>query len=490
MSILIMFKRNLILIVALIVFGLSAINNKGFYHPDEHYQIVEFAEFKNGNNGRADMAWEYHAKIRPTIQPFIYYVLISGLRSVNITDPYTIAAIARLMIGLTSLVIITLFINATLHLIDKDRIIYYQLLSYFICFIPFISVRFSSESFSALSFLLGLILIYKPVTNKTYFLLGICLGFSFLFRFQSAFMSTGLLLWLVFINKCKIYDLAKTIMGMLLIINIGAMIDYWFYGVFTYTFINYFTANVVNDIASNYGTYPWYHYFQELFHTCSAPIAITLILSSIILWFFDARNVLTWVLIPFLFIHFITPHKELRFLFPIGNLYPLIIISSIQILSNFNLLNNYFIKGVAILLVIINAIGLLLNMFSPADEEGRIGITQYIHQKYSKENVVLYYINEINPYKPITPNQRFYLDRNVKQKELSAEALPLKASDTVVRLLVIQKKSIYENRKLLAPLKLHYLSSGVPLWTQCFKHLINFRDEGNSLELFEVQVTK
>lgn len=481
-----MFKQSIIVVIAFIVFGVSAIYNKGFYQPDEHYQIIEFAELKNGNNQPSDLAWEYGAKIRPAIQPFIFYLLINGLRLLHITDHYTITIISRLIVSLLSIAVITSFINVTLHLVDAKLKKYYQFLSYFLCFIPFISIRFSSENFSALSFLLGLCLLYKPVTKNTYYLLGILLGLSFLFRFQTAFMSIGLLLWLMIVFKLDFYNLVKILMGALLIVNIGAVIDYWYYGIYTFTFVNYFTANVVNDIASSFGTYPWYYYIQILITTCSFPIAFVLVSSIIIQLLFNFKNILVWIIVPFLLIHFVTPHKEVRFLFPIGNLLPLLIISSVQLLYNRSLINSYILNCLAVVFMVVNTIGLLINVFSPADEEGRMNITQFIHQKYNSKNILLYYINEVNPYKPITPNQRFYLDKNVTQKELASEASIIQPKSFNTSLLVIQKKSIKHNTNLLSRIILKPLTSGVPEWIQRLKHAVNFRDNDNSLELYEI----
>ena len=59
-----MMKHYIVSLVAFMIFAISAIFNNGYYHPDEHYQIIEFAELKTGNNQQSDLAWEYTAKIR------------------------------------------------------------------------------------------------------------------------------------------------------------------------------------------------------------------------------------------------------------------------------------------------------------------------------------------------------------------------------------------------------------------------------------------
>lgn len=42
-----------------IVYLIVAYNNTGFNNPDEHFQIIEFANYKLGLAMESDLAWEY-----------------------------------------------------------------------------------------------------------------------------------------------------------------------------------------------------------------------------------------------------------------------------------------------------------------------------------------------------------------------------------------------------------------------------------------------
>ncbi|WP_106831233.1 hypothetical protein [Parabacteroides pacaensis] len=42
----------------LVIYFLIAIHSSGYYHPDEHFQIIEFAGLKAGWNQAADLPWE------------------------------------------------------------------------------------------------------------------------------------------------------------------------------------------------------------------------------------------------------------------------------------------------------------------------------------------------------------------------------------------------------------------------------------------------
>ena len=73
---------------AALVYLLTAIGSAGSYHPDEHYQIIEFAELKAGHNKPDDLAWEYRARIRPAIQPALCFAVFRLSRPLGINAPH------------------------------------------------------------------------------------------------------------------------------------------------------------------------------------------------------------------------------------------------------------------------------------------------------------------------------------------------------------------------------------------------------------------
>ena len=61
---------------------LFALLSRGFYHPDEHFQILEYAHLKLFGAETTDyLPWEYHAMMRPGLQPFIAWLLGRSRRS-------------------------------------------------------------------------------------------------------------------------------------------------------------------------------------------------------------------------------------------------------------------------------------------------------------------------------------------------------------------------------------------------------------------------
>ena len=190
-------------------------------------------------------------------------------------------------------------------------------------YMPYVSVRFSSENLSALFLVLGLVQYFKvkDSANKNqfirYFLLGLFFGFSFYFRFQIAFAIAGFGLFILLVDRIKFMHLVWVLIGGILAIFLSICIDYWFYGKWIFSPFNYFTANITNDIASNYGVMPWWHYFTSFLLTALPPISVFLLLFFVIGFSKNLKNIFVWMFIPFLLAHIAVGHKELRFLFPL-----------------------------------------------------------------------------------------------------------------------------------------------------------------------------
>jgi phosphatidylinositol glycan class B len=408
------------LIAAFIVYAISAIFNNSFYHYDEHYQLIEFAELKAGNTIPKDLAWEYGMKIRSAVQPLIAFALIGFMRWLNLTSPYLIMILLRLMTAVLALITLNYFIKKTEHLLNNELKKWYRPVAFFLWFIPFINVRFSSECYSGFVFILAIGLTYSHKRFK-YFFIGFLLGLSFLFRFQTAFMSVGFFSWLIY----KRYDfkhLLQTMIGAVLMLGIGYCVDYWFYGTPTLSPLNYYVSNVIKNVASSFGVSPWYYYFTGSIKTMLIPIGILVWGLSITYFYLNPKSIFTWIIIPFLIAHILTPHKELRFLFPVVNLIPLIFLLAIQDIKYPFSLHKRIIELVHsswVLLIVINAIALITVMFAPADDEGRTNVTQKIYQLYQVKPAVLWTINNEDPYQPIGVRESFYLNKNVTSRPLT-----------------------------------------------------------------------
>ena len=324
-----MYKHyNILFFLGLSIFIIAAFFSIGYYHADEHFQIIEFAGIKSGFTTSSYLPWEYHSQLRSAIQPSIAYLIIETCKSLSIINPYHQVTVLKIISAIFACFSIRYFVNSTYHLVPKSKLIY-TLTSYFLWIIPAVSLRFSSETWGGIFTLLSLAFIQDQYLNKKnysigfFIILGLLFGFAFLFRFQIIFIAFGAICWLIFYKKEHIKSLLCILFGGTIAIIIGIVIDYWFYGEFTLTFWNYFYGNIIENIASSFGTSPWYNYFLNIWEV---PVfGILIIISFLVFSIKKYNSIYLWILIPFILIHILIAHKELRFLFPIVFFTPLII---------------------------------------------------------------------------------------------------------------------------------------------------------------------
>lgn len=422
-------KENLklILVITFLIHLVASIYSVGFHHLDEHYQILEFADFKLGVDKPSDLPWEYGARVRPTIQPAIAYVIIEVSDLIGISNPFDQAMITRIISSIISIFCMYLLFIAFKDEINSEKLTnWFIYLSFFLWFLIYTGVRFSSEGWSGSFFFIGFALIFLKGkfrhTFTNFFLTGVILGFSFLFRYQAGIMIFGLLLWMIIIDREKWSTVIGIAAGILTAVVIGVLIDKWFYDEWVLTAWNYLDFNLIKGRASDFGVEPWYFYLKEIFREGIPPFSLILIGSFIFIFISKPKSVLTWTLLPFILVHFLIGHKELRFLFPLVNVAPLIFVLAIQAFENESsslaagTLKNFRIKLLdkrwrwfVNLFVIVNTIYLVNVCFRPADYY--VSLYQFIYNKYNNEKTVLLY-SDNDPYLRAPQPANFYKSKN------------------------------------------------------------------------------
>lgn len=419
-------NKYCLLLLVLSVYLITAYNSTGYYHPDEHFQIIEFAGLKSGWNTGNDLAWEYDARIRPALQPMIASVCFYFLDGVGINSPFDKALFLRLLTAILTLWGIYYFARNMQHEVNPSYRKLFWGLSFFLWFLPAVNVRFSSETWAGLCLILTIALICKQGTRSLRSCVGIgaLMGLSFEFRYQMAFCMVGLFLWLILIGKWKVKQLAYLVLGGVSVVIGGIALDSWFYGSPVIAFYNYFESNILHDVASNFGTSPWYYYLTQVTESATTLLGLAIWISLFVFLLYFRCHILLWCLIPFLIIHFVVPHKELRFLFPVINLTPFLLVMGFQLLMESTtrpFIRKALIYPVFCVTVLINLLGLIIMMNKPAGS-GNIEIAAYIDRKYGQKNVTLYahagntpYC--IGPFKGLTA--RFYLNNKVEIKDFA-----------------------------------------------------------------------
>ncbi len=312
---------------ALLLYGITAWFSEGYHHPDEHFQVLEPAQYKLGRSPAGDLPWEFKAQIRPGLQPALAYVMIRAAEMTGIDNPFTQAFLMRLCSGWLCLWLFW----AWASWLEKDakyasagNWLRYSVL--LLWFVPYLSVRFSSENMAGLSFAAGALLLLQSLENTEMkrrpfylFFVGLLLGLSFFFRFQMGFALIGVgawMFWKMLMSDHFLKPLRYVLPGLLLAVLAGVGTDFWLYGKFTFPAFNYFVSNIIEHKAAYWGTSPWWYYFTETLLTAVPPISVLLLFFLTIGMWVARKHLLVWSLLPFLLAHLMVDHKELRFIFP------------------------------------------------------------------------------------------------------------------------------------------------------------------------------
>jgi phosphatidylinositol glycan class B len=450
---------------------IASVFSLGFHHPDEHFQILEFAGARLGLSDPHSMPWEYAAEMRSAFQPFIVFFLYRFQSIFGVPDPFTIAFILRLFSAALSLVCIYAFTKTfSPEVNDPGLRRWFVVLSFLLWFIVYHNVRFSSENWSGKFFILGLVLIYRDFKTRrwiTTLAAGIALGLSFVMRYQSLFLISGLVAWLIFMRKEKYGSLALLCSGIGLACMAGLAVDRWYYGHWTITAWNYIDQNILQDKAVQFGKAAWWFYFSEGFTQLLPPFSILFILSMLMFLLFKRGHVLTWITIPFLLVHFLISHKEIRFLFPIETFLPFFLISSIDIIAQRNtarLSGSVSLNRAAIVLFLVyNAIPLLYICCTPARLEV-ITMRDIYHYTRNDPGATLYFKGS-DPYgDPLRMN--FYSAQKIKLQKINGlDEIAANGS----RFLVLGINDTIPG-KLKDDLKLEMISSNFPGWLSMFNY--------------------
>jgi GPI mannosyltransferase 3 len=385
-------------LAALVILAFLSI---GYYHPDEHFQILEFAAWKLNQTTAGKLPWEFAFHMRPAIQPSLVVNVYRVFEWAGCSNPFTIALFLRMLSASVSFLAMWMMYRKYAGefrdvLLQK----WFLLLSFLLWFSLYNSVRFSSETWSGSLFIIGfayLSVLKKSPSNLDLFITGVLLGLSFIIRYQSGLLIAGFLFWQLLIKKAKRRDLLVILAGISAAFIAGVFADRWFYGEWTLTLWNYFEQNILEDKISGFGTQPWWFYFQDVFVMAVPPLSLVFIISFLIIIIFFPWDVLTWTILPFVLFHFIIGHKETRFLYPLIGFLPVLVIKAAEFAGDRwkpGFQYHVFTRIFARVFWYCNIFLIFILLFNPADKQ--VELYRTIYNDYPGP-VKLYYFTE-DPY--------------------------------------------------------------------------------------------
>ena len=321
--------------VSLLFHLLAAFCSIGYQAADEQFQILEFLSYKLGQVPVKDLAVEFPERMRPWIQPGIYFLLTKVFQTLGVATPPFLAMAFRVFTGVLGwMSAVALAECSLLWFSDKRTQRFAILTAALIWYFPVLHVRPSSESLGGSAFVLGLCLLFhswKTRKNNVWIWLlgGGLLGLGFEARFQIGLMIFGAALWFLIVAKLPLRKFLIVGGGFLLVFLVGRLVDRWGYGDWNFSPWNYFTYNILRGEVSRYGQAPWWDIFRMSITESWPILGIGMAFCAVVAWIRHPLHLLTWASVPFFIIHECIAHKEYRFFFPIASLGPVLLILSL-----------------------------------------------------------------------------------------------------------------------------------------------------------------
>lgn len=339
------FYRRLLLLAVLLHFS-AAWFSEGFYHTDEHYEILEFTALKTdgipekfsrhtvGNLPPRDTpagitVWEYLDEIRfdyqpsmgvvfrPAVQPFIAY-LFWQVAPEGINRPFITAFLTRLLSVMLAFVAALAFFLAYQNDIKSEAARRWVLAAMLLCWVLlFYHARFSADGW-VVSFLF---LALAFLRFERFFAAGLLFGLAFAVRYQAGFFLLPLAVYVLFIMRPNLRHIGLLLAGGCGVLVAGFFIDWWFYEKPILPWVNYFIFIVTANTELG-ETEPALMYWRKG-GEFMPPIGYVLPFILAVFWWKFPRHVLTWATVLYVAFHLYTDFKQPRYMFPILALMPL-----------------------------------------------------------------------------------------------------------------------------------------------------------------------
>jgi 4-amino-4-deoxy-L-arabinose transferase-like glycosyltransferase len=330
------------LLIAATALLIACWNSFGFHQGDEHFQLLEFAAWKLGLMAQEDLTWEFAERMRPATQPAIVYAIYKVWAVFGEVNPYHFAFLLRLLSAGGFLLLAVKVWERYGSRMPTARLTKWLALGLLFTWCSVYSgIRFSGENWAGMALAAGFLL--YPVgkltgdhrifstgregNNIAAFGAGLLFGLAFLFRYQVAIMVVGFGAWLLFIRRDNWKRIVLVVLGGLVALAVGTLLDGWFYGEWVIAPWHYVRSNLIEGKAATFGSAPWWDYFRMVFERGVPPLGLLYIVAP--LWFAwrYRRDPITWMMVPFLLVHFVLSRKDARFLFPLLPYLPVMIMA-------------------------------------------------------------------------------------------------------------------------------------------------------------------
>ena len=328
-------------ISTLVLFLVTAWLTVGALHPDEYFQQIAFAGLKLGLVVATSLPWEYHEAIRPWLQPLINALIMKISIAAGLENPFNWLLSLRLFYALIGWAASLTLAKCIPKWIEDKNLQAYALLLHSFCHLTaFLHARTSSENLSTCLMVFATGVLLNQYKHK-FWAAGILFGLMFQTRYQTAFIGLGAVAWMALIQKSKFNDILKTIAGGSVGLIAGLAADYFGYGKFVIAPLGYARINIIEERAASFGVSPWWDYFSSANSLYLFPWGTIALTITLVFFVKFRRHLLTWMLLPFLFIHFVIGHKEPRFILSVLYFVPIFTLIIVAKLNNLRVATSF-----------------------------------------------------------------------------------------------------------------------------------------------------
>jgi len=401
-------NQHFLWVILVITHLAAALFSRGYYHFDEHFQVLEFLQWKLGRTPTEAMPWELTEAMRPWTHPLLFYPLEWASHHFLSLSPFTKTALHRLVPALLALLAI--------HRLQRDKSSGLLFLYTILFFLPFLDARISSEIIGGETLALAFAWDERPQGRfKGHVVVGALLGLASVIRFHLWIMVGGLALFHVLQQDFR--RVGGLALGATAVLVLAVFIDRWGYNTWTFVPWNYLHQNLLLHKSSQWGISPWYAYVTMLVVNTAYLPGIVILVALLWQWWKRPLSKLTLMTVPFVAIHLVVGHKELRFLFPMVYFLPLCLFALWEDTKDIRAA-----KSIAYVFITLDL--LLLIPTSLHDANPYIGLYQILRDNPRLHGATLCYQGE-NPLRPGNLAISYYLgDLGLQATRLPEDKIP------------------------------------------------------------------
>lgn len=301
----------------LLIFGLSvglvsrlifAFSDDGLWWPDEYYQALEPAH--RAVFGYGWQAWEFVDGARHWTLPGL---VAAVMKLADLLHLPLIPVVEVVSVLINAATIVAVYVLAQALGASRWASALSATVFAFMGLAVFMSPRTMGEGWSALPVTLAFALLVGPrLTTRALIGAGLLLSLAVGLRLQNGLFCLGALIMAFRLGTRR---QGLTLLG---VFGVGAVIyglvDLVTWGSLFHSAITYIRFNLIEGRASSFGTHPFWLYVTSLI-TAEGATVIPLVLLSLL--GMRRSRALPLMIVAFLAVHSLIPHKELRFVFPI-----------------------------------------------------------------------------------------------------------------------------------------------------------------------------